>query len=168
MRISLLLCSIILMPVLSGCAGHAHYAGMQTREIKALSAEDIEGLKAGQGMSLALAAELNGYPGPLHVLQLESKLLLSPEQKQQTRHLMEKMRTAAVEAGEALINAEKQLDGLFASKTVTSGSLEAALGKVAQARERVRGVHLQAHLDQVRILTGEQVARYNLLRGYGG
>jgi hypothetical protein len=30
----------------------------------------------------------------------------------------------------------------------------------------VRGVHLQAHLEQVRILTPEQVSRYNVLRGY--
>jgi hypothetical protein len=168
MRIFLKLHATVLVLMLSGCAGHAHYTGMQTREIKALSAEDIEGLKAGQGMSLALAAELNGYPGPLHVLQLESKLLLSPEQKRQTQQLMARMRTAAIEAGESLIEAEKHLDGLFAGKTVTPESLASALGKVAQARERVRGVHLQAHLDQVRILTGDQVAQYNRLRGYGG
>ena len=55
---------------LVGCSGHSHYASMQSRDIKALSASDIEGLRAGRGMSLALAAELNGYPGPLHVLEL--------------------------------------------------------------------------------------------------
>ena len=36
------------------------YAGMQTRQIKALSAEQIADLKAGRGMGLAMAAELNG------------------------------------------------------------------------------------------------------------
>ena len=46
------------------------YAGMQARAIKALSAEQIADLKAGRGLSLALAAELNGYPGPRHVLEL--------------------------------------------------------------------------------------------------
>ena len=33
------------------------YAGLQARPIKALSAEQIADLKAGRGMSLALAAE---------------------------------------------------------------------------------------------------------------
>src|SRR6266849_3579115 len=45
------------------------YAGLQTRPIKAISEQQIADLKAGRGMSLALAAELNGYPGPKHVLE---------------------------------------------------------------------------------------------------
>jgi hypothetical protein len=55
------------------------YAGMQTRPIKALSKQQVVDLKAGRGMGLALAAELNGYPGPIHVLS--DKLGLTPEQK---------------------------------------------------------------------------------------
>ena len=57
------------------------YAGMQARPIKALSDQQIADLKAGRGMGLALAAELNGYPGPLHVLELADKLDLSAEQR---------------------------------------------------------------------------------------
>jgi hypothetical protein len=55
------------------------YAGMQTRPIKALSKQQVVDLKAGRGMGLALAAELNGYLGPIHVLS--DKLGLTPEQK---------------------------------------------------------------------------------------
>jgi hypothetical protein len=55
------------------------YAGMQTRPIKALSKQQVVDLKAGRGMGLALAAELNSYPGPIHVLS--DKLGLTPEQK---------------------------------------------------------------------------------------
>ncbi len=50
------------------------YAGMENRRVKALSDQQIVDLKAGRGMSLALAAELNGYPGPLHALELGSVL----------------------------------------------------------------------------------------------
>jgi len=46
------------------------YSVMQTRDVKALSEEQIADLKAGRGMGLALAAELNGYPGPKHLLEL--------------------------------------------------------------------------------------------------
>ena len=62
--------------VLAVCP-HAHaqqpaapYAGYQQRPIKALSEQQIADLRAGRGMGLALAAELNGYPGPVHVLAL--------------------------------------------------------------------------------------------------
>ena len=41
----------------------------------------VADLKAGRGMGLALAAELNGYPGPSHVLELADKLKLSAEDK---------------------------------------------------------------------------------------
>jgi hypothetical protein len=49
---------------------HSPYAGSHTRDIKALSAQEAADLRAGRGMGLALATELNGYPGPLHVLEL--------------------------------------------------------------------------------------------------
>ena len=58
------------------------YAGQQTREIKALSSTQTADLLAGKGMELAKAAELNGYPGPMHTLELATQLELSTEQKQ--------------------------------------------------------------------------------------
>src|SRR5262245_12308395 len=62
--------------------GHGPYAGMQHRGIKALSEQQIADLRAGKGMGLALAAELNGYPGPIHVLELGDRLELSAQQRQ--------------------------------------------------------------------------------------
>jgi Spy/CpxP family protein refolding chaperone len=119
-------------------------------------------------MSLALAAELNGYPGPLHTLEFAEKLSLSASQRAATQHLYERMKVSAISAGEALIAAERSLDRLFATRSVTELQLSQALSRVAEAQARLRGVHLQAHLDQVRILSPEQVAQYKRLRGYGG
>jgi hypothetical protein len=65
-------------------AQHQHaapYAGMQERPIKALSDQQLADLRAGRGGGLALAAELNGYPGPVHILELADQLNLSPEMK---------------------------------------------------------------------------------------
>lgn len=166
-RARVALAALIALTGLAGCAAHSHYAGMEAREIKALSPSDIEGYRAGRGMSLALAAELNGYPGPLHVLELGSQLGLTPAQRQATEALYQRMKTAAAAAGDEFVNAERELDRLFAGKAATPSLLFEALSKVAQAQARLRGVHLQAHLEQVRILTPEQVARYNQLRGYG-
>jgi hypothetical protein len=62
----LLALAVGLVALLSGTSlAQSPYAGMQTRPIKALSAEQVADLKAGRGMGLAMAAELNGYPGPL-------------------------------------------------------------------------------------------------------
>jgi hypothetical protein len=54
------------------------YADQQHRIIKALSEEEIAALLKGEGLGMAKAAELNGYPGPLHVLTLARELELSP------------------------------------------------------------------------------------------
>jgi len=168
MRPSLRCAFALATAALAGCAGHGHYGGLESRDIKALSEADVAGLRAGRGMSLALAAELNGYPGPLHVLELADKLSLSSAQTDATRSLYARMKASAVAAGEGVIDAERALDRLFAARTVDERQLDAALARVAEAQARLRGVHLQAHLEQVRILRAEQVAEYNRLRGYGG
>ena len=53
------------------------YSGQQSREIKSLSSQEVQGYLAGQGMGFSKAAELNHYPGPKHVLELQTKLNLS-------------------------------------------------------------------------------------------
>ena len=68
--IALLLTLAICMPA-STLAQHSHgaqtpYSGMQDRAIKSLSDNDIKELRRGGGWGLALAAELNGMPGPTH------------------------------------------------------------------------------------------------------
>jgi hypothetical protein len=75
------------------------YAGMQARAIKALSAEQIADLKAGRGLSLALAAELNGYPGPRHVLELVEQLGLTDQQRADVQRLFDDMTAEVVPVG---------------------------------------------------------------------
>ena len=92
------------------------YAGMAQRQVKALSEQQIADLKAGRGMGLALAAELNGYPGPIHVLEHASALALTAEQRERTRTLFENMKAEAVPVGEQLIEQEAKLDRLFSER----------------------------------------------------
>lgn len=152
----------------AGGHGHAHgpYAGMQAREIKALSPEQIADLRAGRGMSLALPAELNGYPGPAHVLELAAPLGLDEAQAARTRVLFERMQVEAREAGEALIGAERELDRLFATRSATAESLSAATARAGAAQARLREAHLRYHLAMMTVLRPEQVERYARLRGY--
>src|ERR1700754_4442005 len=119
--------SVAAMMLAFGSAGaQTPYAGMQTRSIKALSDQQIADLKAGRGMGLALAAELNGYPGPLHVLELADKLELSAEQRASVQRLFDSMKAEAMPLGIRLIDQEADLDRQFAGRTVTPESLKAA------------------------------------------
>lgn len=143
------------------------YAGQEERAIKALSADEVQNLLSGKGMGLARAAELNGYAGPAHVLELGAALALTPEQTAQTEALFASMERKAKPLGQALVEAERTLDQWFAGQAITPELLNRSLEDIGALQAQVRGVHLQAHLAQVKILTAEQSARYAQLRGYG-
>lgn len=144
----------------------APYAGMQQREIKALSNEQIADLRAGKGMSLALPAELNGYPGPAHALELADALALTAQQRSQTQTLFAKMQQETKARGDEVLLAERALDQLFKDKRATPESLAAATTQAALAQGRLRESHLRYHLAMRELLSGDQVAQYNKLRGY--
>lgn len=144
------------------------YAGFEQPPIKALSAQQIADLRAGRGMSLALAAELNGFPGPLHVLELARGLDLTDAQRVAVEQLMANMKAETVPLGERLIGQEADLDRLFANRTVTLSSLAAVTDTIGATQAALRQAHLKYHLATVEILTADQMRRYGQLRGYGG
>ncbi len=144
------------------------YAGMQTRSIKALSEQQIADLSAGRGMGLALAAELNGYPGPAHVLELADGLDLSTDQRTRVQGLFDSMKAEAVPLGSRLLEQEADLDGQFANHTVTPESLKASTAAIAATQGVLRETHLKYHLLTGKVLTPPQMMKYAELRGYGG
>jgi Spy/CpxP family protein refolding chaperone len=160
--------------VLATCfAAHAQqpaspYAGYEQRPIKALSDQQVADLRAGRGMGLALAAELNGYPGPVHVLELAAPLELTPEQRARTQALFEAMKAETVPLGERLIAREAELDRLFATRAVDETALGAAVAAIGETQAALRTAHLRFHLRTIEVLTPLQMQRYSHLRGYGG
>ncbi len=156
----------VLLLAVAGRAETSPYAGQQGREIKALSADEISGYRAGHGLGLARAAELNGYPGPRHVLDAAAELGLTPDQNAALQHLFEKMRAAAIPLGEGLIAREAELDRLFTGRQATTESVRALTTEIGRLQGELRAVHLNAHLATVAILTPAQISAYNTLRGY--
>jgi Spy/CpxP family protein refolding chaperone len=159
--------TVVLMFASAAAAAQTPYAGMQTRPIKALSEQQVADLGAGRGMGLALAAELNGYPGPSHVLELADKLDLSPDQRASVQRLFDSMKAEAVPIGTKLVEQEADLDKQFAVRTVTPESLKASTAAIATTQGALRETHLKYHLSTVAILTPSQMQRYAELRGYG-
>lgn len=163
-----LLACLLLSSPLAGQHRHAPYAGQASREIKALSPEEVRGLRQGDGMGMAKSAELNGVPGPRHVLELEDRLQLTVEQQRRVREVHRAMQEEAVRLGREIVRRERAMDRRFASGEITAEEVDAATAAVAELRGRLRAVHLKAHLATEPVLTDAQIERYRRLRGYAG
>lgn len=171
MRFLAFLFAVLALPASAQHDGsHDHaaspYADDTDRAVKALSAEEAEGLLAGRGLGFARAAELNGYPGPLHVLELADDLGLTDEQRANTQRLFDAMQAEAQTLGQQIVQMETRLDALFAEGEATSPDLVRITGHIGSVRGALRAVHLRAHLDMMAILAPEQIAAYQQLRGY--
>jgi hypothetical protein len=169
MRVTLATVAVMALGGLAA-AQHQHgdtpYAGLHQRAIKALSEQQLADLRTGRGMGLALSAELNGYPGPLHVLELADELRLDSGLREKIRDLFAAMKTEAVPAGETLIAQESALDRAFADRTISPESLAKLTGEIGQAQGRLRAIHLKYHLMTTDLLSPSQRERYAELRGY--
>ena len=147
--------------------GHAQpYAGQQSREVASLSAEEIEGWRAGRGMGLARPAELNGHPGPMHVLELAGALQVTDEQKVKVQNVFDRMKVRAQTAGAAYLAAEREVDSAFRAGSVDASVIALLVREADTRRADVRLAHLEAHLEMSAVLTSEQKQRYAKLRGY--
>jgi Spy/CpxP family protein refolding chaperone len=147
-------------------AQHQPYAAEQSREIKALSAEEVKQYLSGAGMGYAKAAELNHFPGPMHALELADKLGLSSEQRAEVKRLMDAHKAQARHIGAKLVESERALDALFRSGKVGQEALAEAVRAAAALAGEYRLSHLETHRHMRALLTAEQVARYDELRGY--
>lgn len=160
--------AILILPAVAQETPHHSPASQETAEIavpKSYSANDVAELLQGAGRGMAKPAELNGAPGPTHVLELAAELGLTPEQRVQIESIRLDMKTKAVAVGQELIALELALDETFAAGEVQAEALLAALDQIANAERDLRYIHLSAHLSTPALLTADQVQRYGALRG---
>lgn len=147
-------------------ASSSIYAGEETRMIKSLSDEDLEEIARGGGWGLARAAELNGVPGPTHLLELAEDIGLTAQQRSEIEAIRAQMQTDAIFAGERFVAAEQALDAAFQRGAPDPATLEQLVRDAGSARAALRLVHLSAHLLTLPLLTEDQVSQYSILRGY--
>lgn len=171
MKKSLLLLPLFLIGFAAQAEPNTHatkskYAGQESRAIKSLSKDDISELRRGGGWGLAKAAELNGVPGPAHLLELKAEIPLSPSQVEKIKGVYERMKAKAIHQGEELITLELKLERHFTKRTITDEILRSTLGEIAEARRNLRYIHLATHLETPSILSEDQIIKYNELRGY--
>jgi hypothetical protein len=149
-------------------AQHPPDAGQQERDLKGLSAQEVQQYLSGAGMGYAKPAELNHFPGPMHVLELAVELGLSGEQRKATQRLMDEHKAEARAIGAKLVDAERAVEALFRSGEVQPEKLARAVSDAAALQGQYRLSHLETHRRMRALLTDAQVKRYDELRGYGG
>ena len=132
-------------------------AGAQDREKQYLE---------GAGMGYARAAELNHFPGPMHVLELADQLKLTTEQRAATKTLMESHKAQARMLGAEVVAAEREVADLFRRGKVDEAVLARAARTAAAVEGEYRLSHLETHRRMRELLSTEQMKRYDELRGY--
>jgi Spy/CpxP family protein refolding chaperone len=113
---------------------------------------------------MAFVADQNGYPGPLHVLELKARLKLTAEQESKMEGLLTAMFAESKPKSARLLDAEAKLRQLFASGQADESSIRALVADVEKARTDVRLVHLTFHLKTRDVLTDEQRRLYHEAR----
>lgn len=125
---------------------------------------DSSALMNSEGAGMARYADVNGYPGPKHVLELQEELQLNDEQVKQMEAIFEEMAEKARSKGEAIIIAEKRLNDLFLAKTASEESVGSMTVEIGRLRGELRAIHLTAHLQAADVMSPEQREQYMKLR----
>src|SRR5215472_6053504 len=136
------------------------YRQQAAAALRGLSESEIAELRTGAGMGLARAAELNGYPGPRHVLDAVAagKLTVSAEQLRRIQQVFDQMQRDAQRLGTSILEQERQLEAGFSAASMTEDELKSRVARIAALRGDLRTIHLSAHLATRAILSDAQVA----------
>ena len=142
------------------------YVEQLNSPVRGLSSSEVDNLLNGKGAGYARMAELNGYPGLRHVLDLSSQLNLSSQQETEIQAAFEQMQSRAKTIGKTIVSKEQELGESFALGKITNIELEKQTEELAKLYGELRKTHLQAHLEINPLLSTEQIKKYNQIRGY--
>lgn len=136
--------------------------------IRSLTVEEIRGLRDGEGMGLARVAELNGYPGPTHVLEAarEGKIHLDAGQHEAIEKIRAAMKAEAQALGREILALEAKLEAGFRERRLTETELARQIEEIGSRRAALRLAHLRAHFLTAGLLHPEQIEHYTRFRGY--
>ena len=143
------------------------YVLQQASPVRGLSAQEVDDLLNGRGAGFARTAELNSYPGPRHVLDMRTHLELTPSQLEATERIFTAMQREAKRLGREIVDRETALSAAFAERRIDADRLRSETAALAALYGQLRATHLAAHLEMTALLTPDQIAKYDQMRGYG-
>jgi Spy/CpxP family protein refolding chaperone len=160
--------AVLLSSALAVFAQPSPYTDRVNLPVKALSEDAMKAYRDGTGMGLAIPAELNGYPGPRHLLDMAGHLELTDAQKASLQAIFDPMHADAVRLGGEIIDLERKLDEAFARGTASDDEVRTLTREIASRQGQLRFVHLKAHIATKKVLNADQIAMYEKMRGYMG
>lgn len=158
--------ALLAMLPLAGIAADNPYAGQEHRKIKALSEQEISDYMNGRGMGTSKAAELNRYPGPRHVLDHARQLGLSQQQTAKTQEIYDAMSNESARIGRQIVQKEAELEALYVTQQADAENTQRIVRELANLQAEFRLAHLNAHLSMRQVLSSQQIAAYDRVRGY--
>jgi hypothetical protein len=134
---------------------------------RSLAPEQIRGLQKGEEMGLARAAELNGYPDPVHVLEAArtGKIDLFADQREAIERVQAAAEAKAQALGSQILAQEASLEAGFRTGRVADAELAQRVQEIAGGLAELRLTHLRAHLLTAALLRPEQIEEYYQFRG---
>ncbi|MDP9469322.1 MAG: hypothetical protein M3Q71_01460 [Chloroflexota bacterium] len=82
------------------------------------------------------------------------------------QQIADEMRGAVIPAGERYLAALQALEEAFRAGSLTEETLPGQVAEVSRLEGELVAAHLVAHLQTAKVLTPDQVALYQQLRGY--
>ena len=125
---------------------------------------DKESLEKSEGAGMASYADINGYPGPKHVLEMQETLKLTDDQIKDISAIIDEMSENARATGEMIIAKERELESSFRLGKAGESYTKQLATEIGSLRGALRSVHLNAHIQAKSVLTKEQIATYMAIR----
>ena len=129
-----------------------------TGQTSAVVPQDKDRLLKGDPMGLEQVAERNGYPSVEKILSMKDRLALTKDQVKKLQEIAVNLPVSATVKGQEIIDAEEELNGLFASENLKEKILRQKLERIGRLRAELRFAHLQPYLKARQILTPNQWA----------
>jgi hypothetical protein len=77
------------------------------------------------------------------------------------------MKKEAVNIGESYIAKERKLNEMFESGSVSSSTVDSMLVEIGRVKGILRATHVSTHIKMEKILSDDQIKKYDELRVYG-
>ena len=115
----------------------------------------LNGEPAGQTMS----ADSNGFPSPQKILLLKEYLNLTKDQVKKIDAMLKNLPVSAIVKGQEIVEAEEDLNKIFAAGNVNERTLRTKLEHIGKLRAELRFTYLQAYLKAKQVLSANQWER---------
>jgi hypothetical protein len=135
-------------------------------DLKGLTKEEIRGWREGRAMTQARVAEKNHYPAPYFALKMVSELALFEDQIAPMRAIHDTLHRRTMQLGRQLLDEETKLELYFEDQEKDPPKLAAIVRESARLRGEIRLMHLEADIETRKILSQDQLVKYEALRGF--